>query len=102
MSERLADILQISLGVDAAAFLPELLLCGGIVLMLLIRLIPRYDRNNIGWIALVIAGFACYKACEQWFDVPTLVERTPIDADTNSRVIFGGMLVGCLCARRPK
>ncbi len=93
MNERLANLLQLSLGLDAAAFMPELLLCGGIVVLLLMRLMPRYDRDNLGWIALAIAGFACYQACSLWFEMPSLVGRSALDPDTKSTVLFGGMLV---------
>ncbi len=93
MNERLASLLQLSLGIDAWAFAPELILCCGIVFMLLVRLVPRYDRIHLGWIALVIAAGACYQACEQWFNVPVIVQHNPLDADTKSRVLFGGMLV---------
>ncbi len=44
---------DLNLGRDALAFLPELLLCGLIVLLLLLRMFPILDRVHLGWIALV-------------------------------------------------
>ncbi len=93
MNERLATLLQLTLGVDAHTFSPELILCCGIVFMLLVRLLPRYDRINLGWIALIISAGACYQACEQWIDVPNMVARNSLDPDTKSTVLFGGMLI---------
>ena len=91
MNETLAKALEDSLSNDLRAFLPELVLCGAIVFMLLVRLIPRYDRLHLGWIALIIAGGACFMSCEQW------AAQTPQESDL-ARVIptvnlFGGMLV---------
>ena len=56
MNRTLADTLQANLGVDVVAFLPELVLCGAIVFLLLIRLAPRYDQLHLGWVALVLVG----------------------------------------------
>src|SRR6516164_8545120 len=72
MNSTLADALQTSLGVDAVAFMPQFIVCAAIVLLLLIRLIPRYDRWHLGWIALALSVGACLRV-----SVP----------------LFGGMLV---------
>src|ERR1051325_5121551 len=66
MNELLAQQLTSDLSVDARAFLPELVLCASIVLLLLIRLIPRYDRLHMGWIALFLSGLALLVTCLQW------------------------------------
>ncbi|MBI2808224.1 MAG: NADH-quinone oxidoreductase subunit N [Planctomycetes bacterium] len=84
MNATFAEALQSRLPADAVAFLPELVLCGAIVVMLLIRLVPRYDRVHMGAIAILIAGFACGLACYQWTQM-TNVART--------EYLFGGMLV---------
>ena len=47
------DGLLQSIGRDSLAFLPELLLCGLIVLLLFLRLFPILDRVHLGWLALV-------------------------------------------------
>src|SRR5947209_6016171 len=38
---------------DSLAFLPELLVCGVIVLLLVLRLLPFLDRLHLGWVALI-------------------------------------------------
>jgi NADH-quinone oxidoreductase subunit N len=84
MNSTLADALQTSLGVDVVAFMPQLIVCAAIVLLLLIRLIPRYDRWHLGWIALALSAGACVLSAFQWF--------TPTSAQ-GSVSLFGGMLV---------
>jgi NADH-quinone oxidoreductase subunit N len=44
--------LQSALSTDAVAFLPELILCGTIVLLLILRLFRHLDRSHLGWTAL--------------------------------------------------
>ncbi len=105
MNETLANELTTSLSADVRGFMPELVLCFAIVFMLLIRLMPRYDRVHMGWIALVLAGLALTVSCLQWrgfhwadFPVPGVgayaamfdprQEDTPISIS-----LFGGMLV---------
>ena len=90
MNETLAKILETSLSNDLRAFLPELILCGGIVFMLLVRLVPRYDQLHLGWIALVIAGGVCYMGCEQWIAQIQGPDAARVIPNVN---LFGGMLV---------
>src|SRR5437016_2141636 len=85
MNSKMAESLQLSLGVDLVAFAPQLVLCGAIVLLLLIRLVPRYDRLHLGWIALVLVAFICYLSCALWF--------APIDPIRSSNGMFGNMLI---------
>lgn len=62
--------LQNRLGDDLLAFAPELLLCGGIVLALLLRLFATFDslhRVTLGLIA-VIAALGCL--IQEWHDPP--------------------------------
>ncbi len=47
------DSLLQGLSRDSLAFLPELLVCCVIVLLLFLRLFPLLDRVHLGWIALV-------------------------------------------------
>ena len=90
MNAKLAEALQLSLSVDAVAFLPALVLCGGIIMLLLIRLVPRYDRLHLGWIAFLITAFVTYLSCMQWLGAapsgPGIPSSRPIS-------IFGGMLI---------
>ncbi len=65
---------------DLLVFLPEAALCGGIVLLLLLRLVPAFDRTHLGSMALVIVAAAGVMAY--------LFE-------TGGKVYaFGGLLVG--------
>ncbi len=60
-----------TLGRDSLAFLPELLLCGGIVVLLLLRLVPLLDRVHLGWAALLLAGTALGCRFCQWHGLLT-------------------------------
>src|SRR3954451_19541861 len=90
MSRTLLDSLQASLGASAQAILPELVLCGAIVLMLLVRLFPRFDRRHLGVIALVLCLYALVVSLSQWLGSD---EYDPRGAPSGSLVLFGGMLV---------
>src|SRR5262249_44849031 len=63
---KVIQLLQADLGRDCLAFLPELILGGGIVPLLLLRLARAFDRLHLGWVALVIAGAAVVAAWGQW------------------------------------
>jgi NADH-quinone oxidoreductase subunit N len=63
---KVIQLLQADLGRDCLAFLPELILCGGIVLLLLLRLARAFDRLHLGWVALVVSGAAVVAAWGQW------------------------------------
>ena len=58
--------LQASLALDFLAFLPEILLCIAIVLLLLLRLLPSFDRVHLGWVALVMTLLALGVSWAQW------------------------------------
>src|SRR5262245_46527966 len=58
--------LQSGLWADCWAFLPELILCGAIILMLLERLIPALDHFHLGWEALTLTVVALGVALFQW------------------------------------
>ena len=68
MNAKLANALQASLYFDTIAFVPQLVLCAGILLLLLIRLVPRYDRWHLGWLALTFAAGACFLSCSLWLE----------------------------------
>ena len=87
MNADLADKLTENLLNDVGAFMPQLVVCAAIVLLLVIRLVPRYDRWHLGWIALVLAASACFLSCQQWIDHAGTVSAQP------SIKIFGGMLI---------
>jgi NADH-quinone oxidoreductase subunit N len=79
------------LGRDVLAFLPELVLCGTIVLLLLLRLFRSLDRLHLGWVALAGCVLGLVISWLQWnqqppFD-PRAAEATP------SLPLFTGLLV---------
>src|SRR5437764_1173226 len=92
MTKLLLEQLQAGLSVDLLAFLPELILCGTIVLLLFIRLFTRFDRRHLGWVALVMTVYALFVSWQQWSHAdgydPRRVEALgqPID-------LFSGLLV---------
>ena len=92
MTATLLKHLQDSLSRDALAFLPELVLCGAIVLMLVLRLFPRFDNKHLGWVALVLTGYALIISMQQWFGGDASVDPR-VDAKVESMNIFSGMLV---------
>ena len=53
LTQRIIEGLQSKLVQDAQAFLPELILCGTIVVLLLLRLFTALDRLHLGWVALL-------------------------------------------------
>jgi NADH-quinone oxidoreductase subunit N len=89
MTATLLGQLQESLNRDLVAFAPELLLCAGIVLLLLIRLFRVFDRTHLGWIALVVMLGALGMAWMQW----TGFSYDPREARETSLDLFTGLLV---------
>lgn len=72
---------------DLLAFLPELILCGAIVFMLLIRLFPALGRTHLGGIALMAVGGALFASYLQWSKSGSLPPPDP------SVRYFTGLLV---------
>jgi NADH-quinone oxidoreductase subunit N len=71
---------------DSLAFLPELLVCFGIVLMLVLRLFRDFDRTHLGSVALVMTVGALFVSLCQFPAAGNL-----------ARQVFGeGMLTGIL------
>src|SRR5476651_1614582 len=89
MTATLLKQLQDGLSRDLVAFAPELLICAGIVLLLLVRLFRVFDRNHLGWIALVVMLGALGMAWMQW----TGTSYDPRDARETSLDLFTGLLV---------
>lgn len=75
-----------ALGGDLALFLPELAVCGGVVFLLLCRLVPALDRAHLGPVALAVLlgaiGAAVYPHTQG-----------PDGPRTGSTPFFGSMLV---------
>lgn len=63
---------QATLGRDLLAFLPELIVCGTIVLLLILRLFPALDRWHLSHEALTLTVLAFLVAVSQWHNhIPT-------------------------------
>jgi NADH-quinone oxidoreductase subunit N len=60
------DDLQQQLADSLGMFMPELVVCIGIVLLLLLRLLPSLDRVHLGWLALVLSLAALAYAIFDW------------------------------------
>src|SRR5690349_11794008 len=90
MTQSVIDQLQFRLILDARAFLPELILCGIIVLLLLVRLFKTFDRNHLGWMALGFTVVALAVSWQQWLGDPTY---DPRGKASGSIQLFSGMLV---------
>jgi NADH-quinone oxidoreductase subunit N len=81
--------LQLSLPSDLLAFLPELVVCGTIVVLLVLRLVPLLDRVHLGSIALGLTGLALLVTVAQW----TRYAADPRPYAEASRSLFTGLLV---------
>ena len=70
MFPTLADItkLRTALDNDLLMFLPELAVCAGIVALLLVRLLPRFDRSHLGGLTLATLVVALFAAGYQVHD----------------------------------
>jgi NADH-quinone oxidoreductase subunit N len=60
------DTFQRALDADLLAFLPELAVCAGIVVLLLARLAPALDRTHLGGVAVVALAFGVVGAGYQF------------------------------------
>src|SRR5262249_60121705 len=66
LSNRGLERLEQSLAGDLVSFLPELILCGTIVILLLLRLFSALDRWHMGWLALAGTLSALAVSGLQW------------------------------------
>src|SRR6266705_2232991 len=99
MNANLADLLMTGLNGDGlvsgdlALFAPELVIILGIVGLLVIRLIRRYDKVHLGWIALCIAAGVCAMCCNQWYEYTTEGAAPAHGALGLGKEMFGHMLI---------
>lgn len=59
------EALQSTIGTNLIVFAPELFVCGGIVALLIARLIPMFDRSHLGAVAIVILAAALCALIDQ-------------------------------------
>jgi NADH-quinone oxidoreductase subunit N len=69
------EALQGGLMRDSLAFMPELILCFAIVLMLLLRLLRVFDKTHMGGLALALSALALAVTCVQWFADTEFVKK---------------------------
>ena len=88
------------LTVDLPAFLPELILCGAIVVLLLLRLFRAFNRWHLGWIALLFTVEALVVSWGQWTGPygslgQYVGQSTPADLNLlgKEHPMFSGLLV---------
>lgn len=97
MTKKLLDDLQAALGRDLLAFLPELILCACIIVMLLYRLFS--NRRHMGSIALMMTLLAFFVNWSQWLGGSTydprveLVQQGKLLSVNSPLEIFSGLLV---------
>lgn len=92
LSSQALDTMQSQLVQDCSAFLPELILSGGIVLLLLLRMFSAFNRLHLGWVALLITGGAIAATASQWQGC-CLLSPTQFFDNFKRSEIFSGMLV---------
>jgi NADH-quinone oxidoreductase subunit N len=87
--------LEKRLFVDLAAFFPEAILCGTIVLLLMLRLLPSFDRLHLGWVALVCTLGALAVSWCQWQGLFIFDQVRPeqLNALVKDHKSFSGMVV---------
>jgi NADH-quinone oxidoreductase subunit N len=101
MTEKALDNLEKSLRTDLMAFLPEVVLCGTIVLLLLVRLFPRFDRRHLGGVAFFLTLYALFVGWSQWAQYNYATDlgglrydpRLGLPGEPATLTAFGGMLV---------
>src|SRR5438046_951495 len=92
LSSKILEALQSEVAQDCVAFLPELILSGGIVLLLLLRLFSAFNRWHLGWVALVVTLGALGTSYAQWSGC-CLTSPDQFFSERHSADIFGGMLI---------
>lgn len=88
--------LQKGLLEDCYAVLPELILCGTLILLLLLRLFSSLDNWHLGWETLTLTLVALIAAVMQWnrSEPASLLNELPYA--TFPRDLFGGYASGLL------
>jgi NADH-quinone oxidoreductase subunit N len=88
----LIDALQADLARDLLAFLPETMVCGTVVLLLLARLFGVHRRMHLGWLALGLTVAALAASLAQWGGDPSLDPRATEPGSPAALPLFTGLL----------
>src|SRR5262249_10876951 len=76
---------------DCTAFIPELVVCATIVILLLLRLVNSFNRLHLGWISLILTGFGLVTACGQWSGACAALDPR-VGPHASSLELFTGLL----------
>src|SRR5438552_2974709 len=85
--------LQDGVFLDIQAFLPEVILCAAIVLLLVVRLFGGLNRAHLGWPALALTVGALAVAWGQWTGQFSLLTPENLNPYTKQHEMFVGLLV---------
>src|SRR5262249_45668144 len=66
LQPQILEDIQNALAADLGGFVPELVLCVGMVVLLLLRLLPSFDRLHLGWVSLGFTLGALAYAVYDW------------------------------------
>jgi NADH-quinone oxidoreductase subunit N len=93
LTSNMLQRLQDALTRDIVAFLPELILCAGIVILLILRLLRTFDRTHMGWVALLITLAAFAISWCQWRGSYGFMRPDEMSSQTKAVNLFSGLLV---------
>jgi NADH-quinone oxidoreductase subunit N len=106
LSDLNLDRVQSNLVMDSLMFLPELILCGGIVLLLLLRMFRGRGRAQLGVVSLLLTLTALAITLLQWgifspgdgsdTGLKTILSSLPVPSESKfaqTQQMFGGLLV---------
>jgi NADH-quinone oxidoreductase subunit N len=93
LTSNMLQRLQDALTRDVVAFLPELILCAGIVILLIMRLLRSFDRTHLGWIALLLTLAAFGVSWCQWRGAYGFMNPEEMNSQTKAVNLFSGLLV---------
>ncbi len=85
--------LQSALQLDVVLFLPELILCAAIVLLLFLRLFAAFDRWHLGLLTLGLTVAALVVAALQWRNRGGLESPEAMNSIAREQLMFSGLLV---------
>jgi NADH-quinone oxidoreductase subunit N len=93
LTTKLMTDLQAGLAHDLLGFLPELVLCGTIVLLLFLRLFRDFAHVHLGWLTLALTLFALVISWRQWANPSGEFTPPGHQAVTGSYDLFSGLLI---------
>ncbi len=86
------NLLQSNLARDCWAFLPELTLCGGIIVLLLLKLFRSFEHFHLGSLTLFIIVTAFAVSVFQWSGTRSFLRPEQYGPGTREMDLFSGLL----------